>query len=55
MMRGRLRLIWQIARDTNGSEIVEWIVWVGGMIVLATALYASVSTVLVTRLAGLFG
>ena len=41
--------------DEKGAEIVEWVMWVGGIAVLAGAMYLIVSTKLTSTIQNIIG
>jgi Flp pilus assembly pilin Flp len=45
-MRGYIDLLRQRVSNEKGAEIVEWVLWVGGIAILAGTLYTVVSSAL---------
>ena len=42
-MVGYLAMLRQRVNNETGAEIVEWVLWVGGIAILASVLYVTVS------------
>ena len=48
-MRAYLQAVAQHIDNQKGAEIAEWVLWMGGLALLAGALYASLSTALISK------
>ena len=47
-MRTSIERLWQSTNNERGAEIVEWVLWVGGIALLAGAMYTVLSGALST-------
>ena len=54
-MRGYIDLLRQRVSNEKGAEIVEWVLWVGGIAILAGTLYTVVSGALTTTVTSIVG
>lgn len=50
-MRGR---IWALLIDDAGAEVVEWVLWLGGIVIVCAALFATISGGLPVAVARIF-
>jgi hypothetical protein len=48
-------MLQQRINNEKGAEIVEWVLWVGGIAILAGTLYGVVSTSLTTTIQNIVG
>ena len=54
-MRGYIDLLRQRVSNEKGAEIVEWVLWVGGIAILAGTLYTVVSGALTNTVTNIVG
>jgi hypothetical protein len=54
MTRTLLNGMWHVVENQQGSEIVEWVLWIGGLAMVAIAIYGSIAAGLTTMVAGIF-
>jgi hypothetical protein len=54
-MASRYFRIWQRLNDETGSEVVEWVLWVGAIVITLSAVFISVSGGVTQAVAAIFG
>ena len=54
-MRSCVDLLRRNMTDEAGAEVVEWVLWVGGLAMLAAALYGIVSGTLTNTIGNIIG